>query len=313
MDQALTLLGVSVDVRSDRGAVRLLNDISFSVPRRSMTALIGESGSGKTTLALAITRLFTHPERTQLTGSVMLGDQALAHMEDGALRGVRRSIRYVLQEPATAFNPLMKIRPQLNDAAGRVLSTDEAAEMLRRVGLTAETTLDAYPHELSVGMLQRISIAAAISTRPAVLIADEPTSALDAANRRTIMDLLRQLQHQLDLAILVITHDPLVVERYADRVIVLYAGRVIERAERDRFFRRPLHPYSRMLLQARRDRDVLQAAAADVPVRLEALPSGCAYAPRCPYATDACRLQEPLLEQTQSDDWIRCLNWTSIT
>ncbi len=314
MDQALTLLGISLDVRSDRGAVRLLQDVSFSLPRRSMTALIGESGSGKTTLAHSITRLFTHPERMHLTGSVMLGDRAIASLEERELRRIRTSVRTVLQEPATAFNPLMKIGAQLADAAGRILSPDEINGLLLRVGLRSpDRILDAYPHELSVGMLQRVSIAAAISTNPSVLIADELTSSLDATNRRTVMDLLRQLQQDLDLAVLVVTHDPMVVEEYADRIIVLYAGRIIERSSRERFFRRPLHPYSRALLEARRNGAVVPSASADAPVRFDALPKGCTYRPRCPYATDACALPEPTLERTDTDDWIRCVNWKSIT
>jgi len=311
MDQSLTLLGVTLDADTSRGSVRLLHDISFSLPRDSMTALIGESGSGKTTLALTITRLFTHSERYHLWGSIMLGDRPIGQLGERELRDVRQnSIRYVFQEPPLAFNPLMRIGHQIADAAGGALHGRETATLLQRVGLDQpERILDAYPHELSVGMLQRISIAMAIAHPPAVLIADEPTSSLDAAHRRQVMDLLSGLQHRFGIAVLVITHDPIVIEQYADAVVVLYAGRIIERAGREEFFRQPLHPFSRSLLDASRKVRARSAVREAIPIRFDALPTGCTFHPRCPVMLEACKLSEPILETTDSRRWIRCINW----
>ena len=234
-----------------------LRDVSFSVGRGELVALVGESGSGKSTAALALTRLL--PPQARVSGRVRLDGQDVLTLPPDALRRLRGGrIAYVFQDPATSLNPVLTVGEQLQEMIvqhtelrGRAAAT-AAADWLRQVGLAEpERRLGAYPHEFSGGMQQRVMIAMALAARPALLVADEPTTALDVTVQLTILRLLRDLQRRLGLSVLLITHDLLIVERLARRVVVLQRGAVAESGPVAEVFSRPQHPITRQLLESR--------------------------------------------------------------
>jgi ABC-type dipeptide/oligopeptide/nickel transport system ATPase component len=302
MTSALDVTSLSVHVRAGTAVRTLLQDVSFSLPRATLTALIGESGSGKSTLACALTRLFSRPERYMIAGSVFFGATDLLAIDGVALRTVRRHhVRYILQEPSESMNPLLRIETQLGEAFPSSATRKDLCVLLERVGLSdPERVLRSFPHELSIGMLQRVAIAMAIAPAPHVLIADEPTSALDQPMRLQTMDLLRSLRESLRCTALVITHDPSLIDRSADTVIVLFAGRIVEVNPRSPFGRTALHPYSRQLTGLE--------PAVRAPSRT-VFAGGCAFASRCPRVKERCAREEPALALATDGGLVRCFYW----
>ena len=283
--------------------VRAVDGVSFEIRPRETLALLGESGCGKSMTALALMRLLPPSGRIR-AGSVRLHDEELLALPEHAMRRVRgRRMAMIFQEPMSALNPVLTVGEQIaealpgrnGDARGRVI------ELLRDVRIPdPERRMREYPHQLSGGMQQRAMIAMALAGRPELLIADEPTTALDVTIQAQILELLLRLQREHGLAILLITHDLGVVARLADRVAVMYAGRVIEQAPRDEFFADPRHPYSRRLFESLPSRAArgkkLRAIPGFVP-SLRAPFAGCRFAPRCTLADGRCRAEEPALRE----------------
>jgi oligopeptide/dipeptide ABC transporter ATP-binding protein len=305
----LALRGLSVELRTRAGVLPAVADVSLEVGPGETLALVGESGCGKSLTALAIMRLLPQPPARISAGQVLLQGRDLVALPERAMEAERgRSVSMIFQDPMSSLNPVMRVGAQISEALRRHSGlTGEAARaralaLLGMVGIPdTAARLEEYPHRLSGGMCQRVMIALALAGQPRVLIADEPTTALDVTIQAQILDLLRRLQAETGMALLLITHDLGVVAEVADRVAVMYAGRIVEQAPVEALFDRPLHPYTRGLLGAtptggpegRRKR--LVDIPGQVPA-LAALPAGCAFAPRCPLAFDACRAARPELE-----------------
>jgi oligopeptide/dipeptide ABC transporter ATP-binding protein len=298
----LSVNGLTIDLTGDTPQHGLVEDVSFSVAPGESVALIGESGCGKTLTAMAILGLL--PPRVRLVGGEMVFEgRDLARCTKRELRRVRgRSIGMVFQEPMSSLNPTMTIGDQIGEAReihlheGRRAARKRAQELLDHVGIpNSARRIRSYPHELSGGMQQRVMIASAIACDPRLLIADEPTTALDVTIQAEILDLLRRLREELRLAVLLVTHDLGVVADFCDDVVVMYAGRSVERATIDGVFTTPQHPYSAALLasmpQTAHPRTQLMAIPGHVPGP-GSFPGGCRFRPRCQYANDTACTRE---------------------
>jgi oligopeptide transport system ATP-binding protein len=305
----LSVRDLSVRFDTPHGSVRAVDGVSFELHEGETLGLVGESGSGKSVTNLALLGLVPSPPGVVEAREVRFGERDLATLPPAELRRIRgNEIAMIFQDPMTSLNPLLTVGRQLTEVLEehRGLSRSEARTLCARglgdVGIPEpEARLDAWPHELSGGMRQRVMIAMALLCRPRVLIADEPTTALDVTIQAQILELLADLQERHGTAIVLITHDLGVVAGMADRVHVMYAGRLVEAARTDDLFGRPLHPYTEGLLASvpSFDGDPTQALASipGQPPDLVDLPPGCAFAPRCPLASDACRARTPLLEE----------------
>ena len=292
------------------GVVRAVDGVSFSLARGETLGIVGESGCGKSVTALSILRLIAAETGRVVGGSIKFDGQELTTLTEDEMRGLRgHKISMIFQEPMTSLNPVLTIGTQIAENVVRHTGAtwraafDRAHEMLDLVRIAdARRRLDEYPHRLSGGMRQRVMIAMALSCNPQVLFADEPTTALDVTIQAQILDLMLELKQKLDTAIIMITHDLGVIAETAQRVIVMYAGRKVEEATVDQLFARPMHPYTRGLMRAipRLDADAeaggrrarLQEIAGVVPILIQPIP-GCAFAPRCDFATERCRQQRP--------------------
>jgi oligopeptide/dipeptide ABC transporter ATP-binding protein len=297
---------------TDRGSgtARAVDGVSFELAAGETLGIVGESGCGKTVMSLSILRLIPEPPGHILPGSfIEFEGRNLLTLPPRELRAVRGNrIAMVFQEPMTSLNPVLPIGSQVAEAAlvhqklSRADARKRAIDLLRLVGIPdPETRVDDYPHQLSGGMRQRVMIAMALICHPQILIADEPTTALDVTIQAQILDLLGRLRRELNMAVLLITHDLGVVAGSADRVVVMYAGQVVETAATRALFATPRHPYTEGLLASipRLDqpRERLRSIPGSVPPAT-AWPSGCRFHPRCPYAWDKCRTEEPPLLAT---------------
>ena len=282
-----------------------VDGVSFELSAGETLALLGESGCGKSASALALMRLLP-PGGRVLGGEVHFAGQELFGLPEAAMRDVRGSgLAMIFQEPATSLNPVLTVGRQIGEALARHVGLSGAAararaqELLAAVGIAdAPRRLDEYPFQLSGGMKQRVMIAIALAADPRVLIADEPTTALDVTIQAQILDLLRRLQAERGMGMLLITHDLGVVARMAQRVAVMYAGQIVEEAPREAFFRAPAHPYTRMLFAALPDLGTRGGRLATIPGQvpaLDALPAGCRFAARCPQAVPRCSAEKPEL------------------
>jgi peptide/nickel transport system ATP-binding protein len=303
---------------TEDGEVRAVDGVSFSVEPGKLMGLVGESGSGKTATVLSIMRLL--PESAKIVGGeVRFEDRELVALPEPEMRAVRGAkIAMIFQEPMTSLNPVFTIGSQIAEAirlhqmTSRREARARAIEALRMVGIAdPERRVDDYPHQLSGGMRQRVMIAMALSCNPRLLIADEPTTALDVTIQAQILDLIRELQSRLKLAVILVTHDLGIVAEYADDVTILYAARVMEQASCADLFREPLNPYTRGLLDSipgtggnRRHR--LQAIPGTIPSALHP-PSGCRFHPRCPMAIPNCAKVDPPLEEKRLAHYVACI------
>ena len=282
--------------------VRAVDGVSLRVREGQTVALVGESGCGKSATALALTRLLPQPPAFYAGGRILWRGRDLLPLGDRELRAVRgNEIAYIFQEPASSLNPVLSVGAQIVESVRLhrpgVRARDEALRLLALVGIPRpEAKIDAFPHELSGGLQQRAMIAMALASQPKLLIADEPTTALDVTIQKQILDLLRRLQAELGMAILLITHNLGLVAEAAHDVYVMYAGRIVEHGPAEQVLRNPSHPYTRALLRAvprlegpTRD---LEGIDGMVP-RLSDLPPGCAFHPRCPMAQARCRSDAP--------------------
>ncbi|MBB2203046.1 ABC transporter ATP-binding protein [Gluconacetobacter tumulisoli] len=304
-------------VATTDGGVTIVDDLSLHVRQGEMLALLGESGCGKSMTSLAIMRLAGAAEGLHVSGTIRLSGEDLGTMSERAMRRVRgRRLSMIFQNPMSALNPLRTVGAQIAETLRAHVPLSRAEARARSVALLDEVGItdparryDAYPHELSGGMCQRVMIAMAIACDPALLIADEPTTALDVTIQKQIMDLLHTLRTRRGMAILMITHDLGVVASYADRVAVMYAGRIIESGDVETMFARPDHPYTGGLLASMPDLDIdaerFYAIPGSVP-DLRELPSGCTFAPRCAHATDSCRIHYPSPSERAGGGFVRC-------
>jgi oligopeptide/dipeptide ABC transporter ATP-binding protein len=290
------------------GIVKAVDGVTYDVEEGETVAVVGESGCGKSVTALSIMRLVAEPAGKIVGGQIMFQDQNLLDLDIEDMRNIRgRDIAMVFQEPMTSLNPVLTIGMQLTETLLQHLDiTEEAAnaraeELLGLVGISdAKRRLAQYPHNLSGGMRQRVMIAMALSCEPKLIIADEPTTALDVTIQAQILELMKDLTRRLGVALIIITHNLGVVARYANRVNVMYAGRIIERGDAKEIYHNPKHPYTLGLLRSvpRLDqpRGERLIPIDGQPPDLTRLDDGCAFRPRCTYATERCAKEKPPLE-----------------
>jgi len=313
MTPLLSVQGLTVELCTAERSFEAVSDLTFDVSRNEVLALVGESGSGKSMTALAIMRLLPEPVAEIVAGKILFGDVDLASASEARLMGIRGNrIGLIFQEPMTSLNPSIRVGPQvaevlrLHKGLGAAAARQRVEDLFELVRIPdPRRRYDDYPHQMSGGMRQRVVIALALACDPDVLIADEPTTALDVTTQAQILETFRDLQASVGAATILITHDLAVVAETADRVAVMYAGRIVEEAGTEQLFASPRHPYTNGLLRS--IPHVVEAADVDsrqplpeipgmVPA-LWALPPGCAFAPRCPRARDRCSRERPPLAE----------------
>ena len=313
----LEVRGLTTAFMTGRGEINAVEDVSFSLKEGEILGIVGESGSGKSVTALTIMDLLPRPPARIAGGEVTFNGQVLTRMSDREMQRIRGpGISMIFQEPMTSLNPVFSIGDQIMEtiAAHERLSQSDlrkrAITMLDKVGIaSASKRLDDYPHQMSGGQRQRVMIAMALSCNPKLLIADEPTTALDVTIQAQILDLLMDLRDEFGMGVIIITHNMGVIAETADRVLVMYAGRVIEEAPVATIFDRPLHPYTRGLLECvpslTEDRTRLVAIPGTLPDPARR-PPGCAFGPRCQHAQPACAASVPRLEQLEPNHQAAC-------
>ncbi len=311
---------------TDDGVVKAVDGVSFHINRGETLAVVGESGSGKSVTSLSIMRLIASPPGRIAGGEMLFEGQDLVKKSEAEMRRIRgNDISMIFQEPMTSLNPVYTVGDQIAEAIqlhqkkNRSQAMKLAAEMLDLVGIPEPgKRVHNYPHQMSGGMRQRVMIAMALSCGPKLLIADEPTTALDVTIQAQILDLMRQLQREIGMSILFITHDLGVVAEIADRVVVMYAGRAVEEGDVREIFAKPQMPYTLGLMnsiprvdKAALHQDRLAAIPGNVPNPLY-LPPGCAFHPRCAYVRDKCKEAIPPLEDTGGGHMVRCIRWNEL-
>jgi oligopeptide/dipeptide ABC transporter ATP-binding protein len=303
-DLLIDVKGLRTHFFTEDGVVKAVDGVSYAIPRGSTLGVVGESGCGKSVTSLSIMRLVSPPGRI-VDGAILFEGRDLLKLPEEEMRRVRgRDISMIFQEPMTSLNPVFTVGTQIAEAArlhlgmNKVQARDHAVKMLEKVRIpSASTRVDDYPHQMSGGMRQRVMIAMALACNPKLLIADEPTTALDVTIQAQILDLMRDLQRELGMSILIITHDLGVVAEVADQVAVMYASKIVEFGPARQVFAAPLHPYTQGLLRSipqletsRSER--LAVIEGTVPNPLS-FPAGCKFHPRCTMAVESCRTVEP--------------------
>jgi len=297
---------------TDAGDVKAVDGVSFTVNEGETVALVGESGSGKTVTSEAVTRLFKSPPGYIPEGSVKIHGNEVTEMSEEQLRVLRRGqVSHIFQNPQGALNPVYTVGWQIREAVRLSQDVTEeearkrAVELLTQVGIPeASSRLNDYPHEFSGGMKQRVIIAIALACEPDLLIADEPTTALDVTIQAQILKLLKRLQEERDMSVLFITHDLGVVAEVADRVVVMYSGKVMERGPVEDVFHKPAHPYTRALLECLPGEGDLGGIPGQLPDP-RSPPDGCRFADRCEFAVEECREGgQPPMHPIGSDDHV---------
>jgi len=325
-------MGALLDIRNlttrfytDDGVVHAVNGISYTMDEEETLGVVGESGCGKSVHALSIMRLIPDPPGKIEKGEVWFSGENLLDLEESAMRSVRGTdVAMVFQDPMTSLNPVYTVGFQIMEALKLHLGMDEeqarnrARELLEMVNIPeARQRLDDYPHQFSGGMRQRAMLAMSLSCNPRLLIADEPTTALDVTIQAQIVDLVRKLQKQLGMAVMWITHDLGVVAEMADRINVMYAGYIIERANVRDIYYHPSHPYTKGLLGSLPRLDEAPGtkliSIPGLPPDLLALPKGCPFAPRCRLRVDQCFEEQPTLENAaQKEHVVACWRWEEV-
>ncbi|MBI2501336.1 MAG: ABC transporter ATP-binding protein [Deltaproteobacteria bacterium] len=304
----LKVTDLQTDFRIRGGFIRAVDGVSFSIEAGETLGIVGESGSGKSVTSLSLLGLIPQPPGRITGGTAYFEGKDLLQLPEEDLRKIRgNKIAMIFQDPMTSLNPFLTVGRQLTE----VLEVHQnkshrearrlAIEMLDQVGISDATRrIDAYPHQLSGGMRQRVMIAIALLCRPSLLIADEPTTALDVTIQAQILDLLRKIQSEMGMALILITHNLGVVTGICDRVLVMYAGHVVEESPMGSLFQHPRHPYTRALLRSVPRLDEGKSgrleAIRDQPPDLSRLPVGCRFHPRCDFAVERCSIEEPTLD-----------------
>ncbi|MDW7679179.1 MAG: ABC transporter ATP-binding protein [bacterium] len=316
----LTIENLTTEFVSDLGSVKAVDDVSFSVAAGEITGIVGESGCGKSVTALSIMRLVPAPSGKITTGKIIFNGVDLRRLTEKQMRKIRgNQISMIFQEPMSSLNPVFTIGYQITETIRlhqqlkKKVALEKAVEMLRIVGISSpEKRISEYPHELSGGMKQRVMIAIALSCNPKLLIADEPTTALDVTIQAQILDLMQQMNRDFKTAILLITHDLGVIAELVEKVIVMYAGKIMEQAAVESIFNQPEHPYTLGLMGSlpnpankTQRKTPLKIIPGIVPSLLD-LPDGCKFSPRCAKAMPRCRHHEPPLFKINNNHYSRC-------
>jgi peptide/nickel transport system ATP-binding protein/oligopeptide transport system ATP-binding protein len=316
----LEIRSLSTHFFTEEGVVRAVENVSFEINPGEILSLVGESGCGKSVTGLSILRLIPSPPGRIVSGEILFDGINLVQLKEKEMEKIRgNDISMIFQEPMTSLNPVFTIGDQIMEAIifhqrlGKAEARERAIEMLDRVRIQApEMKVDAYPHQLSGGMRQRAMIAMALSCQPKLLIADEPTTALDVTIQSQVLNLLREIQREMGMSVMLITHDLGVVAEIADRVAIMYAGRIMEYGPIDAIFSQVRHPYTKGLLdsipQLREKKQRLDAIPGQVPDPMN-LPVGCKFHPRCYLMIEECKKAEPPLVQANRDHFSRCMRW----
>jgi len=316
----LQIKDLTIHFHTDAGIVHAVNGVGFSLDKGEVLGVVGESGCGKSVTALSILRLLSIPPAQIVSGKILFEGQDLLELEPERMRSIRGNrISMIFQEPMTSLNPVFSIGNQIAEAVmlhqgvNKGEARTRTLDLLRRVRIPApEQRIDEYPHQFSGGMRQRVMIAMALSCHPSILIADEPTTALDVTIQAQILDLMNQIRRESEMSILLITHDLGVVAEMADRVLVMYAGEIVESARTLDLFRRPSHPYTIGLLESiprlgdPGEQGRLHPIRGAVSDLIE-LPPGCSFAPRCRHVTGECRRRKPENVELEPGHWVRCI------
>ena len=317
----LRIEGLKTHFATDEGWLHAVDGVDLAVERGETLCLVGESGCGKSVTAMTVLKLLPMPPGKIVAGRVLWEGRDLVPLAAGEMRRIRaKEIAIVFQEPMTSLNPVYTVGEQiaevvrLHEGLGKKAATERAVEMLKLVHIpTPERRVHDYPHQFSGGMRQRVMIAMALSCNPQLLIADEPTTALDVTIQAQILELLAELKARLGMAVLLITHAMGVVAEVAQRVVVMYAGKVVEQAPVQALFASPRHPYTQGLIRsipridlAAEHKQRLEAIPGTVP-KLIAPPEGCRFAPRCKFAREACRAATPPLREVAPGHQVACI------
>jgi peptide/nickel transport system ATP-binding protein len=322
LEEILKVEELSCSFEQDGRTHYLVRDVSFSIAKKKTLAIVGESGSGKTSCALSILRLHPPFSQFKLSGRVYYGEKDILKLSEKELRQIRGAhIAMIFQDPASALNPVFTIGDQIAEMCYVHLnSTQEEAEkitfaMLDKVGLSSvRDPFETYPHELSGGMKQRVMIAMSLVCNPELLIADEPTTALDLTVQKEILELLKQLQREREMSLLIITHDIGVVAEMADDVAVMYASEIVEYGPVNAVFKKPLHPYTQALFSARPTKELRKKhlpVISGMPPSPAKRPTGCPFHPRCPFVMPKCH-EGKVPKFYRGDDnrhWAKCWLW----
>jgi len=317
VSRLLEVKNLSVSFSYGREEISVIDDINFEIETGQTVALVGESGSGKSVTSLSIMQLLSTPGDSDTRGEILFeGKNLLTQSEREMCRLRGKEISMIFQEPMTSLNPVLTVGDQLVEIfryhlrISKKEAEQKAKNMLEIVGIArADEILHEYPHRLSGGMRQRVMIAMAMCCQPKLLIADEPTTALDVTIQAQILDLLKDLNRTYNTSILLITHDLGIVSEVADKVIVLYAGQIVEKTKVEQLFEQPLHPYTKGLLASlpSLDKEVerLESIPGNVPLPDE-MPQGCRFAPRCRQAVENCFFQKPPVREAKPGHFVRC-------
>ena len=317
-ETVLDVTDLNTIFRTRDGEVHAVNHVNFSLATGELLGVVGESGSGKSVTMMSLLKLLPSPPAEIVSGKVLFEGRDVLQMSDEQLRELRGGdIGFIFQDPMTSLNPVFTVGYQLTEALrqhldiGKKAARKRAADLLAKVGIAQpEQRLKDYPHQFSGGMRQRVMIAMALACEPKVLIADEPTTALDVTIQAQILELVRDLRRDQGMGIIWITHDLGVVAGIADRVIVIYAGQIVEHATVEELFSSPQHPYTRALLDAmpsvNSDRAERLRSISGQPPSLGHQPASCSFAPRCEHAFDQCRAANPPLIETAEKHQVAC-------
>jgi oligopeptide transport system ATP-binding protein len=320
VEKLLQVENLNVSFNTYSGEVKAVRGVSFSVKKGEAVAIVGESGCGKSVTAKSIMKLLTAPPAEYKTGKIMFHGQDLLSLPENEMKKIRgNKISMIFQDPMSSLNPTSRIGDQLieglvkHNRLSRAIALQHAVQLLERVGIPhAKSRLKHYPHEFSGGMRQRVMIAMALACDPELIIADEPTTALDVTIQAQILSLMKKLQKETNTSIILITHDLGVVAEVCDKVIVMYAGEVVESGSVEEIFRNPTHPYTKGLMKSvprlDMDRSSRLYSIVGSPPDLLDPPKGCSFYPRCEYAMKVCKDYHPELEVVsgtqQSSCWL---------
>jgi len=317
----LKIEGLKTHFYTEAGIVKAVDNVSFEIKKGESLGLVGESGSGKTVTALSVLRIIPKPGRI-VEGKIIFKGKDLAEYSEKEMQKLRGTeIAIIFQDPSSSLNPVYTVETQLRDIllAHETLTKEECRkkilELLNLVGIPeAELRMREFPHQFSGGMKQRVAIARALALHPELLFADEPTTSLDVTIQAQVLDLLEQLKENLNMSLVMITHDMGIIAKMTTRVVVMYAGNVCEIARTGELFEQPRHPYTALLLAAvpRLDmKKTLSIIPGNIPNLIEP-PTGCRFHPRCKYASDKCKQTPPELIEIGPEHFIACHNWSSI-